>query len=291
MGFALLTSHLGDPYRKPLTVAQFRNLAGRVSQSTPETTAGQLQREHLMGLGYDRATAEHILLLLSQEEQLRCYWQSGKMHNCTLITRVSESYPQSLRRRLGLDAPGCIWAKGDLQLLHKPAVALVGSRELKPLNEAFAAEAGRQAALQGLVLVSGNAKGADQIAQNSCLEHGGQVISVVADCLKEHKEKDNVLYLSEDDFQLPFTAQRALSRNRLIHCLGWITIVAQSSLGKGGTWDGTTRNLKNRWSPVFVLDDGTQAMQALVEMGAEPVLGSQLEDFSRLKSAIGSLMD
>ena len=31
-GFLLLTGHLGNPERKPLTVAQFRNLANRVAQ-------------------------------------------------------------------------------------------------------------------------------------------------------------------------------------------------------------------------------------------------------------------
>ena len=289
-GFALLTSHLGDPSRKPLTVAQFRELARRVVQDTPSRTVGELACEDIVRLGYDRVMANHILHLLSQEEQLLWYCQSGKKHDCQIITRVSEDYPRLLRHRLGLDAPGCLWAKGDLQLLKKPAVALVGSRELNPLNEAFAAEVGRQAALQGYVLVSGNAKGADRVAQDSCLEHGGQVVSVIADELKEHPREENVLYLSEDDFTQAFSSQRALSRNRVIHSLGWITFVAQCTMGKGGTWDGSRKNLKNRWSPVFVLDDGSQAMQALVDMGAEPVLGSQLEDFSGLNSMYNSFM-
>lgn len=290
-GFALLTCHLGDPCRKPLTVAQFRILAQRVGQRLPDRRAGELEVGDLLKLGYDRAMADRILMLLSQEEQLLWYLQKGRAAGCVPITRVSPAYPQALRKRLGLEAPGCLWAKGELALLDKPAVALVGSRELHPLNEAFAKEVGRQAALQGYVLVSGNAKGADRTAQDSCLAHGGQVISVVADELETCECGQSILYLSEEGFDLPFSAQRALSRNRAIHCLGSLTLVAQCTMGSGGTWDGTVKNLKNRWSPVFLLDDGSQAADALTHLGAEPILGSQLEDISELKPFIQTLID
>jgi len=160
--------------------------------------------------------------------------------------------------------------------LELPGVCLVGSRNLEPLNAAFAWEAGRQAAIQGYVLISGNANGADQAAQNGALENGGKVISVVADRLLDHPAKENVLYLSEEGYDLPFSAIRALSRNRVIHTLGSLALVAQCSLGKGGTWDGTVKNLKNRWTPVYCLDDGSKAMDALVQMGAQPISGTDL---------------
>ena len=74
---------------------------------------------------------------------------------------------------LGDDAPGCLWAKGNLELLSRPMISLVGSRDIMPRNLEFARELGRQAALQGFVLVSGNARGADRAAQSACLEAGG----------------------------------------------------------------------------------------------------------------------
>ena len=95
-----------------------------------------------------------------------------------------------------MDAPGTLWIKGDITLLFEKAVSLVGSRELKHMNLDFAQEAGRQAALQGYVLISGNARGADRAAQDACLEAGGQVISVVADSLQNQPLTENVLYLS-----------------------------------------------------------------------------------------------
>lgn len=282
-GFLLLTSHLGDPERRPLTVAQLRKLAQRARESMGWDMSAQLEPADLMAVGYGKEAACHIAKLLSQQEQLQWYITEGKKQGCIPITRVSDGYPLVLRKRLGLDSPGCLWAKGDRSLLDQPAVALVGSRELGVLNEAFAIEAGRQAALQGFVLVSGNAKGADRAAQDSCLHHGGAVISVVADALEKCAPQERVLYLSEEGYDLPFTACRALSRNRVIHSLPRLTLVAQCTKGKGGTWDGTVKNLKNLWSPVFCLDDGSEGIDALCALGAEYIMGSQLEDFSALQ--------
>lgn len=282
-GFLLLTSHLGDPDRKVLTVAQFRTLAMRVRSMDRKDNRRQLQQEDLVAIGYDRETAQRILWLLSQEDALEWYLHDAKRAGCVPITRLSQGYPMILRQRLGLDCPACLWAKGDVSLLEKPAVALVGSRTLGVLNQAFAEEAGRQAALQGMVLVSGNARGADRIAQDSCLAHGGQVISIVADQLENCAQQERILYLSEDGYDLAFSAARALSRNRVIHSLGCVTLVAQCSMGRGGTWKGTTQNLKHNWSRVCCLDDGSEASMELANRGAELIDGSQLLDLQRLQ--------
>ena len=162
-------------------------------------------------------------------------------------------------------------------------IGLVGSRDLMQKNREFAAEAGRQAALQGYVLVSGNARGADQTAQNSCLKAGGQVISVVADDLSAHHNRENVLYLSLDEYDSPFSAQRALSRNRVIHALGKATLVAQCSYKTGGTWDGSAKNLMGNWSPLFCFDDGSPAIEQLSQMGASKISKAQLENLDDLE--------
>lgn len=247
--------------------------------------------EDLIAVGYDRAMAKRIVGLLQDTEQLQWYLRRGKKQDCVPVTRVSDGYPKVLRKRLGLDSPGCLWAKGDLTLLESPVIALVGSRELLPHNREFAREAGRQAALQGYVLVSGNARGADRAAQDACLEAGGQVVSVVVDSLEEKPLRKNVLYLSEDGFDRPFSTQRALSRNRVIHSLAGRTLVAQSDLGKGGTWDGTTHNLRHDLSPVFCFDDGSAAMAELCSMGATAIAIHELTDLEQLQKNILNFID
>ena len=270
-GFLLLTSHLGNPVRRPLTVAQFRVLTERMQVSSRNPEDRDLMPEDLKALGYGWEMAERIVALLSEEELLDRYLQRAKKLGCIPVVRISEDYPLVVRKRLGLDSPGCLWARGEMEFLKEPTISLVGSRELREENWRFAAEVGRQAALQGYVLVSGNARGADRAAQDSCLDQGGKVISVVADELWKQPLLENVLYLSEGGYEETFSAQRALSRNRVIHALGLKTFVAQSSLKTGGTWDGTVKNLRFGWSPVFCCDDGSEAAKILCQMGAVPV--------------------
>ncbi len=281
-GFLLLTSWLGDPERKPLTVSQLRTLAARIRAAEAPAEDRELAVEDLLPLGYSRDAAQRIVKLLDERQVLEYYLSKGRKNGCNVLTRAGKSYPLAVRKRLGDDSPGSIWAKGDTSLLTTPMISLVGSRDLCTANMEFAAAVGREAALQGYTLVSGNARGADKTAQESCLAAGGNVICVVADNLGKHAQKDRVLYLSEDGFDCAFSSQRALSRNRIIHCLGQMTFVAQSALGTGGTWDGTVKNLQNRWSTVFCYDDGSNAAGELEMLGAHLIKEDRLTDFKKL---------
>ena len=283
-GFLLLGSHLGDPERKSLTPAQFRELARRVNFDSPQKDMRQMEPADLIRLGYSREMAIQILSLLNQEELLDFYLRRAEKLGCRILTRLSERYPQMLRSKLGADAPVCLWYKGDLSLLEDDKISLVGNRDLRNPNEAFAKEAGYQAAMQHFTLVSGNARGADRIAQNACLRAGGQVISVLADELSSHNAQDGVLYLSEDSFDLPFSSQRALRRNRIIHALSPAVLVTQCDEPRGGTWDGSQKNLRQGWSRVYCYFEDTEGIQALLQTGAECVDTLQLSDLSLLCS-------
>ncbi|MDO5546314.1 MAG: DNA-processing protein DprA [Eubacteriales bacterium] len=282
-GFLLLTSHLGDPERRVLTVAQLRTLAMRMRDMEIPMEDRELTESDLLRLGCDREMSARILSLLEQEDLLDGYLARAAAQNCVPVTRVSDHYPQILRQRLGLDSPGCLWARGDVAILNTPAISLVGCRELNEPNREFAEAVGYQAAVQGLTLVSGNARGADRAAQEACLKAGGRVISIVADSLNRFPPR-NLLYLSEDGFDEEFSAQRALSRNRCIHALGRMVFVAQSDLQKGGTWSGTVKNLRFGWSPVACFRDGSEAAAQLEQMGAYQIGLLDLRDFACLQT-------
>ncbi len=290
-GFLLLSSSLGDPMRRPLSTAQMRILADRSWQLEAPIGERDLALSDLQALGYGTDMARRILQLLSQEAELDYYLQKAKRVDCQPVTRISEGYPLILRKRLGLESPGVLWAKGDLSLLKMPAVALVGSRNLSSANGEFARQVGCQAAKQGFALVSGNARGADKTAQEACLEAGGCVISVIADSLAEQERRERVLYLSEEDYDQPFSPQRAHSRNRVIHCLGYQTFVAQSEQETGGTWAGTAKNLRFGWSPVFCFRDGSEAISELCRMGAQGVTTKDLQNLNELKGASAGFFD
>ena len=94
-----------------------------------------------------------------------------------------------------------------------------------------------------------------------------------------------MLYISEDGYDESFTTLRALSRNRVIHALGRMVFVAQAELEKGGTWDGTAKNLRFGWSSVACFRDGSAAALELEQMGAYLVNIEDLQDFGSIPMA------
>ena len=281
----LLCADLGDG-QKPLTPAQFRRLRVHVL-ARPEGEAPAertLEEADLRALGLEASFARRVAALLDREAALDAYLRVGRELDVSPVTRVSPLYPARLRL-LGQDAPTVLFCRGDSSLLQRPAVALVGSRELTEAGRTFARRVGELAALEGFVLVSGNARGADQTAQEACLAAGGAVISVLPDSLADHDPAGKrVLFLSEQGWHLPIAPYRALDRNRLIHALGEKTLAAQSRL-TGGTWSGSLENLRRGWSPLFVNEAGGPGCARLIALGANPVRLETLDSLRALTSA------
>lgn len=278
----LLHSHLGDPERKCLSPAQFRELSQRVQAAALPTQQRSLEYRDLTALGYSPAMARQIVSLLDEEYRLDRYLHQAQSLGIGVLTRLSPDYPSILRAKLGPDAPVCLWYRGDLSILDANRVALVGNRTLRPEPADFARQVGLQAARQGYALVSGNARGTDRTGQTGCLDAGGQIIRVLADDLTGHRRKDHVLSFSEDSYDLPFSSIRALSRNRIIHCLADLVVVAQCDEPRGGTWDGTCRNLRKGWSRVCCMNEQTPGITALLNHGAQAISPAELDDLSQL---------
>ncbi len=269
----LLCSSLGRTDVQPLSLAQYQKLFRRVQAVGTENQNpdAELTQAELLRLGYEEDEAQRILHLLDGEAELDRYLESAKRRGISVITRISEEYPTILAQKLQALSPAVLFCKGDLSMLNGRFIACVGSRELMPSGQRFAQRVGELAAQEGFCLVSGGAIGADREAERACLSAGGCVMEFPAGSLDAPDAREGVLYVSEGGFDIPFSAQRALSRNRLIHAMGEKTFVAQCTLGKGGTWSGTTENLHRGWSEVFVCEDGSKATEALIARGATAV--------------------
>ena len=272
-GLLLLCCALPEAEDRPLTMAQFQELAKRARALGPggEDPLRELTEHDLARLGYAQGQCARIVRLLSRNTQLERYLRAAEQHGIVPITRLSPRYPARLRQTLGQRCPAVLFAKGEAELLSARCISVVGSRELSGEGRAFAAEAGRRIAAEGFALCSGGAAGADRAAQDACLAHGGSAVIFPAGRLTDCPAQEHVLYLAEQAYDAPFSTPRALGRNYLIHAMGEKTLVAQCRAGSGGTWDGTTENLKHGWSPVFVHDDGTPGAGALIERGAAAV--------------------
>ena len=256
-----------------LSLAQARELSRRaraagIGEEDPfrDVTVKDVRR-----LGYSEYEAGHIVSLLGRERQLDGYLLAAEKADVAVITRLDARFPQRLREQLGARCPAALFCRGDLELLQSVCVSVVGSRHLASPGAQFAGQAGCLAAREGFTLCSGDAMGADRTAQEACLRGGGSVLIFPATELVYCPARENVLYAAEGGFELGFSAQRALSRNRFIHAMGEKTLVAQTSFGKGGTWNGSLDNLQHEYSPLFVFDDGSEGARALCARGATPV--------------------
>lgn len=272
-GLLLLCCPLGDSMAGALSLAQARELSRRaraagIGEEDPfrDVTVKDVRR-----LGYSEYEAGHIVSLLGRERQLDGYLLAAEKADVAVITRLDARFPQRLREQLGARCPAALFCRGDLRLLQRPCISVVGSRHLASPGAQFAAQAGRLAAREGFTLCSGDAMGADRTAQEACLRGGSSVLIFPATELVYCPARENVLYAAEGGFELGFSAQRALGRNRFIHAMGEKTLVAQTGFGKGGTWNGSLDNLQHEYSPLFVFDDGSEGARALCARGATPV--------------------
>jgi len=95
-----------------------------------------------------------------------------------IITWQDKTYPKRLKNIYA--APPLLYCLGNLELLTKPAVAIVGSRRLtcygRKVTEKLTCDIVRQF---NLVIISGLAQGADSVAHKTCLNLGGNTIAVL----------------------------------------------------------------------------------------------------------------
>ncbi|MGM8850077.1 DNA-processing protein DprA [Salinicola halophyticus] len=77
------------------------------------------------------------------------------------------------------DPPSVIWAKGDLEVLARPAMAIVGTRRPTREGQDNAMRFARDLVERGYCIVSGMALGIDGAAQRAALQAGGATIGVL----------------------------------------------------------------------------------------------------------------
>ncbi|HWU91706.1 MAG TPA: DNA-processing protein DprA [Sphingomicrobium sp.] len=139
------------------------------------------------------------------------------------------------------DAPPLLIAKGDLKLLDRPAVAIVGARNASAAACRFARGLAHDLGARDLVVVSGLARGIDSAAHDGALESG--TIGVIAGGIDvfyppENEERQKALFerglvLAE---MPPGTEPRARHfpyRNRIIAGLAAGTIVVEAAPRSG----------------------------------------------------------
>lgn len=159
----------------------------------------------------------------------------------TVLVPDDAAFPTLLR--FIPDPPPVLFAFGDLSLLERPALAVVGSRDHTAYGEAVARTVGAQAGRAGLVVVSGMARGLDAVAHTAALDAGGTTIGVLGNGL-------GVIYPAANRRLYERVGERGLlltefppgerphlgsfpRRNRLISGLARVTMVVEAAPGSG----------------------------------------------------------
>lgn len=215
------------------------------------------------------------------------------------LTCLDDDYPQRLQERLGARAPVLLHGFGERSLLAQGGTGVVGSRNLDADAEKATSDLAKVIAGAGRVLISGGARGADQIAMSAAAERGGSVVGVLTHPLTARMKESEVRTLAEDGRvclvtpyspDMGFTVANAMARNRIIYALTDCTVVIASDLEKGGSWAGATESLRWRLTRVaaWTGPGAGPGNQALVEKGALALSEvSQILDQEWLKSVDG----
>lgn len=189
-------------------------------------------------------------------------------------------YPGNLKQNLIKEAPLLIYAKGNMDLLKKDSIAIVGARKSTAVSLQFTDNVAKEAVKNENVVVSGFAKGVDKKALDSTLEHKGQSIVVLPQGIETYKSKTyyqeivkgNVLVMSIYHPKAPWSVGLAMDRNKIIYGLANHIYTAESN-NSGGTWEGVLNGLK-RGRKVYVRKPGLKEKNAnniLISKGATPV--------------------
>lgn len=158
-----------------------------------------------------------------------------------VVTPFDSRFPPALREIP--DAPALLFLSGSPELLQRPAVAIVGSRDHSAYGATVCRLVAARAAEAGIVVVSGMARGLDAVAHEAALDAGGASIGVLGNglgivypsanrALYERMRAHGLLLTEFSPGERP-NAGSFPRRNRLISGLVRVTVVIEAAAGSG----------------------------------------------------------
>lgn len=202
-----------------------------------------------------------------------------------IITLADNTYPKHLLEIT--TPPAILYAKGNLDLLNNPCIAMVGSRNATPQGEKNAEDFADNLSRQGLSIVSGMALGIDAAAHRGALNANGATIAVVGTGLDivypakhkslAHQIASKGLIISEFPLGTPSMAQNFPRRNRIISGLSLGCLVVEANIDSGSLI--TARLAAEQGREVFAIPGSihspvSKGCHQLIKQGAKLVESS-----------------
>ena len=268
---------------KPLEPRKWSEIAAKLmeQQRSPADLLNGSRADFINDLGVSDEQAEQMERLLNRSTALAFEISKYENLGIVIVTRADKDYPLRLKRKLGNHCPPLFYCAGNKDILRSNVIGFVGSRNIEFDDEDFTRKTVHTAAINGYGVVSGGAKGVDNVSADEAQNLGMPVIEYVSDSMLRKLRNGKILssvqngkmvILSEVKPDAGFNAGMAMARNKYIYIQSEATVVVKADLNKGGTWGGATECLKKRWVPVLCRDKETYSGNAaLIEKGAIPI--------------------
>lgn len=165
--------------------------------------------------------------------------RAGRAFGAQLLLWGGPDYPTALMDLA--DAPPVLWARGDVSLLGRPMVALVGARNASSLGLRMARRLAEGLGQGGQVVVSGLARGIDAAAHEAALQ-AGTVAAMAGGVDVIYPEENTELarkiaaqgcLISEQPMGLKPQTRHFPLRNRIISGLSRAVVVVEAAARSG----------------------------------------------------------
>lgn len=161
--------------------------------------------------------------------------------DCQLLLLQDDDFPVMLTE--GITPPPLLFLRGNVDLLHKPSAAIVGSRHATPQAMRIAKDFGLALSEKGIPVVSGMASGIDTAAHQGALLADGGTIAVWGTGINRiyppsnqrlaYEIAERGLIISEFPLDTRPYAGNFPRRNRLIAALSRLTLVVEAAVESG----------------------------------------------------------
>lgn len=266
----------------PFTLAEWNKVEKQIEQSEwkrPSELQGRTADQIANTLSISRGDADRITRLLDRAGRIALELENIFSRGMWVVTRVDDLYPAKLRDSLKHQAPTVLFGAGEIELLSRGGIAVIGSRNIDEAGTSFSREAGRKIVESGSLVISGGARGTDRLAMEGALQADGFAIGALADSLEATIRKSDVrdfvlngrlALLTPYSPTAGFSVGAAMGRNKVIYGLADFAIVVSSDYQTGGTWAGASEALKTNWCPVFVRESAAtpKGNRELQKLGA-----------------------
>ena len=159
-----------------------------------------------------------------------------------VITIDDEIYPRQLR---DISNPTrVLYCEGDVRLLSKPSVTVIGSRNMSDYGKMMAKNITRDLTKNNVCIVSGMAVGIDAVAHRTCIENNGKTIAVLGSGFNHVFPTENKGLFKKiissggcvvSEYAPDIVAQKRFfpERNRIVSGLSMGTVVIEATYRSG----------------------------------------------------------